>query len=212
MSPIPVAIRQPRKETMSLHSANLRSVCVFCGSAYGHDPKWGAAARQLGKGIAAAGLTLVYGGSYSGLMGQVAESALLGGGRVEGIIPRHLLPNEDPFDCITELTVVEDMHSRKKLMFEKADAFCILPGGLGTLDETFEILTWKQLGLHDKPVLLINLDGYWTPWLALLAQVVEQGFAQPRIMDFYQVVDSVEATLDQLSLLPAGTRGEFSRL
>lgn len=197
---------------MSLLSTRLSSVCVFCGSAYGHDPKWGEAARQLGKGIAMAGLTLVYGGSYSGLMGQVAESALSGGGRVEGIIPRHLLPNEDPFDCITELTVVEDMHSRKKLMFEKADAFCILPGGLGTLDETFEILTWKQLGLHDKPVLLINLDGYWTPWLVLLDQIVAQGFAQARIKQFYQVVDSVDAALGLLRQIPAGTRGEFSRL
>jgi uncharacterized protein (TIGR00730 family) len=193
-------------------SPHLRSLCVFCGSSFGDDPKWRQAARQLGSGLAAAGVTLIYGGSHSGLMGQVAETALTGGGRVEGIIPRHLLPNEDPFAEITELTVVEDMHTRKKLMFDKADAFCVLPGGLGTLDETFEILTWKQLGLHDKPVLLVNLDGYWQPWLALLDNIVTQGFARPSIHDFYQVVDGVESALAAVkSLQPVG-KADFSHL
>jgi uncharacterized protein (TIGR00730 family) len=192
--------------------SKIRSLCVFCGSAFGDDPKWRAAARRLGSGLAAAGITLVYGGSHSGLMGQVAETALAGGGRVEGVIPRHLLPNEDPFDEVSELTIVEDMHTRKKLMFDKADAFCVLPGGLGTLDETFEILTWKQLGLHDKTVLLVNIDGYWQPWLALLDQIVEQGFAKPAVRGFYQVVDGVEAALAALQRLPSPHRADFSHL
>ena len=173
----------------------LRSLCVFCGSSFGHDAKWRAAAWELGKGLAASGITLVYGGSHSGLMGQVAEAALTAGGRVEGVIPRHLLPGEDPYDQISELTVVEDMHTRKKLMFDKADAFCVLPGGMGTMDETFEILTWRQLGLHAKPVYMVNLDGYWRPWLALLDRIIEEGFAKPNVHDFYQAVDSVEALL-----------------
>jgi len=174
---------------------SLRSLCVFCGSSFGHDPKWQEAARVLGRGIAAAGITLVYGGSHSGLMGQVAEAALTMGGRVEGVIPRHLLPGEDPYDQITELTVVEDMHTRKKLMFDKADAFCVFPGGIGTMDETFEILTWRQLGLHEKPVYLVNLDGYWKPWIDLVEEIISQGFAKREVHGYYTPFDSVEALL-----------------
>jgi uncharacterized protein (TIGR00730 family) len=195
---------------MSSKSARLRSVCVFCGSSFGDDPKWTAAARQLGEGLAAAGVTLIYGGSHSGLMGQVAETALNNGGRVEGVIPHHLLPGEDPFAEITELTVVDDMHTRKRLMFDKADAFCVLPGGLGTLDETFEILTWKQLGLHDKTVLLVNLFGYWQPWLTLLDSIVAQGFAKPAVKGFYQVVDSIEAALEAIKTIEVPHRADFS--
>ena len=191
---------------------HLRSLCVFCGSSFGDDPKWQQAARQLGSGLAEAGITLVYGGSHSGLMGQVAETALIGGGRVEGVIPRHLLPNEDPFDEITELTIVEDMHTRKRLMFDKADAFCVLPGGLGTLDETFEILTWKQLGLHDKPVLLVNLDGYWQPWLDLLDKIVAQGFARPSVRSFYQVVEGVDEALAVVKSMRPAHKADFSHL
>ena len=180
---------------MSGEQRRLRSLCVFCGSSFGHDPKWTAAARQLGAGLAKAGITLVYGGSHSGLMGQVAETALHGGTRVEGVIPRHFLSNEDPFAEVTELTVVDDMHSRKKLMFDKADAFCVLPGGLGTLDETFEILTWKQLGLHDKPILFLDLDGYWTQILGMVDTIVTEGFAKPRVKEFFKVATSVEEVL-----------------
>lgn len=180
---------------------SVRSLCVFCGSSFGHDQKWSAAARRLGAGLAEAGITLVYGGSRSGLMGAVAEAALDAGGRVEGVIPRFFLPNEDPFAEVSELTVVEDMHSRKKLMFDKADAFCVLPGGLGTLDETFEILTWKQIALHDKPVLMLNMDGYWTPWLALVDRIVAEGFAKPGVTGFYEVLDTVEEVLARLASL-----------
>ncbi len=180
---------------------SVRSLCVFCGSSFGNDPKWAEAARHLGRGLAAAGITLVYGGSRSGLMGAVAEAALEAGGRVEGIIPRFFLPNEDPFAEVSELTVVEDMHTRKKLMFDKADAFCVLPGGLGTMDETFEILTWKQISLHDKPVMLLNMDGYWTPWLALVDNIVKEGFARPGVMNFYEVIDTVDEVLARLGTL-----------
>jgi len=197
---------------MASESSSRRAVCVFCGSAFGFDGSWARAARQLGKGLAASGITLVYGGSHSGLMGEVAEAALRAGGRVEGIIPRHLLPNEDPFDEISELTVVDDMHTRKRLMFDKADAFCVLPGGLGTLDETFEILTWKQLGLHDKPVFLVNVDGYWTPWLALLDHVIAQGFARPAVRYFYQLVDTIDDMVNRLASLEPSAGADFSRL
>lgn len=191
---------------------SVQSLCVFCGSSFGHDEKWSAAARRLGVGLAKAGITLVYGGSRSGLMGAVAEAALDAGGRVEGVIPRFFLPNEDPFAEVSELTVVEDMHTRKKLMFDKSDAFCVLPGGLGTLDETFEILTWKQIALHDKPVLMLNMDGYWTPWLELIDRIVAQGFAKPGVTGFYEVVDTVEEALARLKTLKQPQHSDIAGL
>ncbi len=191
---------------------SLRSLCVFCGASFGHDEKWTVAARRLGVGLAQAGITLVYGGSRSGLMGAVAEAALAAGGRVEGVIPRFFLPNEDPFADVSELTVVDDMHTRKKLMFDKADAFCVLPGGLGTLDETFEILTWKQISLHDKPVMLLNMDGYWTPWLALVDNIVKEGFARPGVKSFYEVVDTVDDVLARLQTLGEASHADSSRV
>jgi uncharacterized protein (TIGR00730 family) len=191
---------------------SVRSLCVFCGSSFGHDKKWSAAARRLGAGLAKAGITLVYGGSRSGLMGAVAEAALDAGGRVEGVIPRFFLPNEDPFAEVSELTVVEDMHTRKKLMFDKADAFCVLPGGLGTLDETFEILTWKQIALHDKPVLMLNMDGYWTPWLELVDKIVAEGFAKPGVTGFYEVIDTVDEVLARLKTLKQPQHSDIAGL
>ena len=191
---------------------SVRSLCVFCGSSFGHDEKWAAAARKLGEGLAKAGITLVYGGSRSGLMGAVAEAALEAGGRVEGIIPRFFLPNEDPFSEVSELTVVEDMHTRKKLMFDKADAFCVLPGGLGTLDETFEILTWKQISLHDKPVMMLNMDGYWTDFLTLVDKIVDKGFARPNVTGFYEVIDTVEDVLARLNSLKEPQHSDSSGL
>lgn len=190
----------------------MRSLCVFCGSSFGHDKKWAEAARRLGRGLAAAGITLVYGGSHSGLMGAVAEAALEAGGRVEGVIPKFFLPNEDPFSEVSELTVVEDMHTRKKLMFDKSDGFCVLPGGLGTLDETFEILTWKQIHLHDKPVLLIDMDGYWSTFATMVDKIVEQGFAKPGVKEFYEVVPSVEAALERLDGLKQASHADSSKV
>jgi uncharacterized protein (TIGR00730 family) len=189
---------------------SVRSLCVFCGSSFGHDEKWAAAARQLGAGLARAGITLVYGGSRSGLMGAVAEGTLEAGGRVEGVIPKFFLPNEDPFAEVSELTVVEDMHTRKKLMFDKSDGFVVLPGGLGTLDETFEILTWKQIKLHDKPVIMLNLDGYWARWLELVDTIVAEGFAKPNVNGFYEVIDTVEETLARLQSLKQPRHSDVS--
>jgi uncharacterized protein (TIGR00730 family) len=179
----------------------IRSLCVFCGSATGIDSTHTTAAQTLGRRLAQDGISLIYGGGRIGLMGAVAEAALAAGGHVVGIIPRHLQEAEVAFDAVSELIVVKDMHTRKRAMFDRADAFCVLPGGLGTLDETFEILTWKQLGLHNKPVIMANLGGYWTPWLGLVEKIIDTGFSRPSVRDLFTVVESVDA------IMPAAVRG-----
>ncbi|MBY0430735.1 MAG: TIGR00730 family Rossman fold protein [Rhodospirillales bacterium] len=173
----------------------LKSICVFCGSSDGTDPRHREAALRLGERMAVAGLTLVYGGGHVGLMGAIAEAALNHGGHVVGIIPDHLVRAEVAFLEISELIVVDSMHSRKRRMFDLADAFCVLPGGLGTLDETFEILTWKQLHLHNKPVVLLNEGGYWNPLLTLVDRVVERNFARPGTRRLFSVVESVDQVI-----------------
>jgi uncharacterized protein (TIGR00730 family) len=165
---------------------------VFCGSAIGYDARHAQAARRLGARLAHDGIDLIYGGGRIGVMGALAEAAVTAGGRVVGIIPRHLQTAEVAFDHAAELVIVPDMHSRKRAMFDRADAFCVLPGGLGTLDETFEILTWKQLGLHAKPIIVANLHGYWSPWLALVDEVIDAGFSRPSVRDLYRVVEAIE--------------------
>jgi len=180
----------------SPHVERLTSLCVFCGSSAGADPRHRDAAMRLGRQMAEAGVELVFGGGHLGLMGALAEATLGAGGRVVGVIPEHLMRAEAAFLEISELIVVDSMHTRKRRMFEMAEAFCVLPGGLGTLDETFEILTWKQLRLHNKPVVLANLDGYWSPWLALIDGIVGGGFAQPDVNRLFSVVDDVDAVLD----------------
>lgn len=174
----------------------LTSLCVFCGSSTGADPAYRDAAQRLGRQLADEQLTLVYGGGHIGMMGAVAEAALGGGARVVGIIPEHLMRVEAAFLDISELIVVDSMHTRKRRMFDMADAFCVLPGGLGTMDETFEILTWKQLHLHNKPIILVNQAGYWTPWIQLLDSIIAGGFAQPQTSRLYTVVDDVSEVLD----------------
>ncbi len=176
-------------------SPRMQALCVFCGSAMGTEPKYRESAALLGRLLAKAGISLIYGGGDVGLMGVLANACMAAGGRVVGIIPEHLLKVEAPAGAITELIVVDSMHTRKRRMFDLADAFCVLPGGLGTLDETFEILTWKQLRLHDKPIVLANIDGYWAPWLAMLDQIVSTGFAQPAAKRLFSVSDSVEGVL-----------------
>jgi len=139
-------------------------------------------------------------------MGTVAEAALTGGGRVTGIIPRSLLESEPPFSNVTELVVVDSMHERKREMFDRADGFVVLPGGLGTLDETIEMITWRQLGFHDKPIVLANYRGYWNPLLTLFDHIVATGFAQPDSHDLYTVTDSVDGIFAELMRgTPAGT-------
>jgi uncharacterized protein (TIGR00730 family) len=154
----------------------LRTVCVYCGSGFGGDPAFTAAAVTLGKALAEAGIGLVYGGGNVGLMGTVARAVIENGGHVTGIIPDFLKSRERMLDEIQETIVVEDMHTRKRLMFERSDAFVALPGGIGTLEELVEQLTWAQLGQHNKPILLLSVADFWTPLLTLLDHMRAQGF------------------------------------
>ena len=176
----------------------IRSLCVYCGSSGGVSSVYRAAASELGAGLAEAGIELVFGGGRVGLMGLTADAALAKGGRVTGIIPARLRDAELAHQGACELLVVDTMHARKALMAERADAFAILPGGVGTLDETFEILSWKQLGLHDKPIFLVDVGDYWAPLRSLIDHIVESGFAQPKTRDLLLVVPTVAALLRAL--------------
>lgn len=178
--------------------AQLPSVCVFCGARSGSNPAHLVAARDTGAMIARAGWRLVYGAGDVGLMGEVARAAIAGGGSTMGVIPTHLMGAEQArapavrTDLAT-LVITETMHERKKVMFMNADAVVLLPGGAGSLDEFFEVLTWAQIGLHAKPILLLDSAGYWRPLIALLDHVVDQGFADPAMRNLFAVVPDVAA-------------------
>jgi uncharacterized protein (TIGR00730 family) len=174
------------------------SVCVFCGSRDGTDPAYGAAARDLGRAIAEAGHRLVYGAGDVGLMGAVARSAIAAGGETFGVIPDHLMRREVGKRDLSTFIVTETMHERKKVMFMNADAIVTLPGGPGSLDEFFEVLTWRQLGLHAKPVYLLNIEGYWDPLIEMLGHIVAKGFAEPSFLDFITVKNSVPEVIAAL--------------
>jgi len=161
-----------------------RSVCVYCGSRMGTDPAYRAAARDTGNLIAQNGWRLVYGAGDVGLMGEVANAAQQGGAEVFGVIPVHLFDREVGKQDLSSFVITETMHERKKVMYMNSDAIVVLPGGAGSLDEFFEVLTWRQLGLHDKPILLLNTNGYWDPLLALTTHVVEHGFADASMLEF----------------------------
>ena len=163
--------------------AAVKSLCVYCGSSIDVRETHREAARTLGSALASAGIRLVYGGGQIGLMGLIADAALAAGGTVTGIIPKFLDQLEIGHTGCTELIVTENMHDRKLKMASMADAFVTLPGGFGTLDETFEILTWKQLRLHDKPIVIADIDGYWTPLLALMANQFEENYVRPEHRD-----------------------------
>jgi uncharacterized protein (TIGR00730 family) len=178
---------------------SIRSICVYCGSGPGSDPAFVGTARLLGRMLAEAGIRLVYGGGRIGLMGEVARSVLDAGGNVVGIIPEFLKAREVMMPDAQELHVVPDMHTRKQLMFDKADAFIALPGGIGTLEELVEQLTWAQLGRHDKPILIANINGFWRPLLSLLAHMRESGFVRPGLEVRYLVADRIEEALDMIS-------------
>lgn len=175
----------------------LNSICVYCGSSAGHKPEYAAAARDLGGLIASSGRTLVYGGGGVGLMGEVARAAMAGGGRVVGVIPSHLNTKERAYHEV-ELRVVESMHERKQAMADLADGFVAMPGGLGTFDELFEILTWNQIGLHGKPVGLLNVSGYFDALLSMVEQTVREGFAPPTARSRILVEEKPEALLTAL--------------
>jgi hypothetical protein len=184
------------------HKAASRAVAVFCGSRTGHDPALRDAAASLGRGLAAAGLTLVYGGGRIGLMGVVADAALAAGGRVIGVIPDFLGQREVAHQGLSALHITESMHARKTMMFELADAFVTLPGGFGTLDETVEIITWRQLGLHDKKVFICDVGGWAGALLAAFRTSVAQGFAGEESLALFEVVADVPALLQHLERLP----------
>ncbi|MFP6748349.1 MAG: TIGR00730 family Rossman fold protein [Alphaproteobacteria bacterium] len=182
--------------------ADISSICVYCGSRFGHPQGYRETAVQLGQEIARRGLRLVYGGGHVGLMGALADAVLEAGGAVTGVIPRHLQDWEVGHEGLTELHVVDTMHGRKQLMFELSDGFVALPGGIGTLDETLEIMTWRQLRLHDKPLVILDQGGFWQPLQALLEAVVASGFADPGIADYYTLVRSVDEVFAALAAAP----------
>ena len=176
----------------------VKSLCVYCGSARGRSPRYVAAARELGEAMAERQIRLVYGGARIGMMGEVADAVMKNGGEVIGVIPEHLQTTEVGHSGITELKVVESMHVRKKLMFDLSDGFAVLPGGYGTLDELFEIITWRMLKLHDKPVVVLNIDGYWDRFQALIDQLIAEGFAREDSRQYFSVVNSVGRMFDLL--------------
>lgn len=182
--------------------AKLRSLCVYCGSSTGVEAGHLEAAALLGRLAAERGITIVFGGGQVGLMGALADGALAAGGRVIGIIPEHLQYREVGHCGVSELIVVDSMHSRKLRMFELADAFCTLPGGLGTLDETFEIITWKQLGLHDRPIVLVDLGGYWQPLFRLIEHQLACGYVRPQHARLFDVVERVDQVFDAVAAAP----------
>lgn len=174
------------------------SVCVFCGSRFGANPAYAQAATDLGRGLAARGMRLVYGAGDVGLMGAVAKAAQDAGGETFGVIPDHLLAWEVGKRDLSAFVVTETMHERKKVMFMNADAVVTLPGGAGSLDEFFEVLTWAQLKLHAKPIWLLNVAGYWDPLLTLIDHQIDQGFADASLRDLFRVTTDVESCLAAL--------------
>jgi uncharacterized protein (TIGR00730 family) len=190
-----------------------RAICVYCGSSGRGPPAHREAAIEFGRLLAREGITLVYGGGHVGLMGQIADAVLSNGGRVVGVIPDHLVQTEVGHGAVSELVVVPSMHDRKRIMFERADAFVALPGGPGTLDETFEILTWRQLGLHDKPLIIANFDGYWSKLLALIDHMIETRYATRRIYDLFDVVERVDQILPAIiAAAPSRMKTDSDRL
>ena len=192
--------------------AVIKRLCVYCGSSAGVDASYRAAAARFGTLLAQSDVELVYGGGRVGLMGILADAALAAGGRVTGIIPRHLHDREVAHPGVSHMVVVGSMHERKQRMFELADAFAVLPGGLGTLDETIEIITWRQLGLHDKPVIIADIAAYWAPLVGLIEHVIAHGFAGAALRDFYRVVARVEDVLPTLAALPQPSAPTQSKL
>lgn len=170
----------------------IQSVCVYCGSSNHVDETYKNLARAVGEALAKKGFRIVYGGGHVGLMGLVADSALKAGGEVVGIIPEHIRAHEVQHKGLTELIVVNDMHTRKNMMVEKADAFLVLPGGFGTLDEAFEVLTWKQLALHNKPIVIFNVEGFWTPLLNLIEHMIVKGFAPASNRNIFKAVTNID--------------------
>lgn len=178
--------------------SEIKNICVYCGSGDGRDPAFKAAADRFGQRLAENGVGLVYGGGSLGLMGTIARSVLRNGGHVTGIIPEFLVERERMLREVQTLTVTTDMHERKRIMFESSDAFVALPGGIGTLEETVEILTWGQLGRHHKPIALANIEGYWNPLCELLSHMRQEAFIRKEMEVGYLVVDTVDELIPSI--------------
>ncbi|OYX23819.1 MAG: Rossman fold protein, TIGR00730 family [Rhodobacterales bacterium 32-66-7] len=174
------------------------SLCVFCGARPGAKPVYAAAAHELGLAIARSGWRLVFGAGDVGLMGEVARAAITAGAPSLGVIPQHLLAREQGRRDLSTLVITEDMHERKKVMFMNSHAVVVLPGGAGSLDEFFEVLTWAQIGLHDKPIFLVDVEGYWQPLLALIDHAIAEGFAEANLRALFQTVPDVATLIEKL--------------
>lgn len=183
--------------------ADITSLCVYCGSSGRVRQSHKDAARELGERLARSGIRLVYGGGRVGLMGIAADAALANGGEVAGVIPKFLEALEVGHTECTEFHVTDNMHDRKLKMATLSDAFAVLPGGLGTLDETFEILTWKQLGLHDKPIVLVDVDGFWTPLSNLIEAQIEENYIRAEHRDLYRIAPTVADVLPTIRSMPS---------
>jgi uncharacterized protein (TIGR00730 family) len=186
----------------------IRNVCVYCGSSAGADARFGEAAEALGRALAAERVGLVYGGGGDGLMGRLARSTLAAGGYVTGVIPSFLVRKDHALTAAHEMIVVENMHERKQAMFDRADAFVALPGGIGTLEELVEQMTWAQLNRHAKPILIVNIDGFWRPLLALIAHMRVEGFIREGFDLRYLVAERIE---DVMPMLRAAERRSAKR-
>lgn len=182
--------------------SGITSVCVYCGSRKNVKQSYIDAAEKLGKRLAQKDMELVYGGGQVGLMGLVADATMNNGGKVYGVIPHFLDDVEGGHDNLTEIVFTENMHDRKMKMAERAESFIALPGGLGTLDETFEILTWRQLGLHDKPIIILNIDGYWDYFVKLIHSMVDEGFVEKEHLELFHVVETVDEAIAFLEHCP----------
>jgi hypothetical protein len=204
---------KPGRDTRA-GGSTVRSICVYCGSGVGTNPAYVEAARTLGASLAESGIALVYGGGGLGLMGEVARATLAAGGAVTGIIPSFLSSREHMLREVTDLIVTENMHQRKQLMYEKSDAFVALPGGIGTLEELVEQLTWSQLGRHTKPIVVANIEGFWTPFLSLLDHMRREAFIRNGLEVRFGVVERAGEIIPRIEALAdeAGGAGDPSRL
>ena len=176
----------------------MKKICIFTGAAKGSDPRFAEAAHQLGQMLVSRNLGLVYGGGKSGLMGKIADAVISLDGHATGIIPKFLDSVEIAHSEVTDLHVTDSMHQRKKMMYDIADGFIIMPGGLGTLDETMEIITWRQLGLHRKPIIIANLYGYWDQMLLLFQKIIDEGFMHHGHTGHFEHVNDMDELADRL--------------
>jgi uncharacterized protein (TIGR00730 family) len=197
------ALAFPEGFALHLQMSTIRSLCVYCASSSRGPESHKSAAQQLGRLLAENGIRLIFGGGRVGLMGVVADAALAAGGEVVGVIPGFLRDLELAHDGCDEMIVTDSMHSRKQKMAELSDGFAILPGGLGTLDEAFEIITWRQLGLHDKPIVFVNLEEYWRPLERLIQQITGSGYMRAADAPLFRIVDRIEDILPALREAPA---------